>query len=120
MCGECCRAPVVLITKPEDYRRWIRQGRSDILQYASPPPLGDYGDFYTDNKGGQGSGYCPFIKKVNHRQYVCTIEDTKPKVCKEFWCEWAYGLGKKGIPFKTEYGWTDKAKRLGYGKINNQ
>ena len=120
MCGKCCRAPIVLITKPEDYRRWIRQARWDILKYASVPPLRGYGDLWTDINGSQGSGYCPFIWKVSHCRYMCTIQDTKPKVCKEFRCEWAYGIGKKGIPFKTECGWTDKAKHLGYGKANSQ
>jgi len=115
MCGECCRAPVVLITKPEDYRRWTRQGRWDILRYASEPVLQGYGDLWIDIKGSENSSYCPFIKKVRHDKYICTIHDTKPKVCKEFRCEWAYGVGNKGIPFKTERGWTDKAKQLGYG-----
>ena len=115
MCGECCRAPVILITKPVDYRRWKRQGRSDILQCASVPPLQGYGDLWIDIKDSEGSSYCPFIKKFSHNKYNCTIQDTKPKVCKEFWCEWAYGIGNKGIPFKTERGWTDKAKQLGYG-----
>ena len=118
MCGECCRAPVVLITKTEDYRRWILEGRSDILKYASVPPLRGYGDLWIDINGSEESGYCPFIRKVSHRRYICTIQDTKPRVCKEFWCEWAYGIGKKGIPFKTERGWTDKARNLGYGKTN--
>jgi hypothetical protein len=27
-----------------------------------------------------------------------------------------YGAGKKGVPFKTDCGWTDKARKLGYGK----
>ena len=116
MCGKCCKAPVVLITKPEDYRRWIRQGRSDILKYASVPPLRGYGDFWIDIRGSQGSGYCPFIQKASRCRYMCMIQDTKPRVCKEFRCEWAYGIGKKGIPFKTDRGWTDKAKYLGYGK----
>jgi Fe-S-cluster containining protein len=119
MCGKCCIAPVVLITKPEDYRRWVRQGRSDILQYTSVPPLQGYGDLWIGIKGSKGSDYCPFIKKIGHDKYTCTIHETKPKVCKEFHCEWAYGIGNKGIPFKTERGWTDKAKKLGYGQSGN-
>ncbi|MFC2015236.1 YkgJ family cysteine cluster protein [Chloroflexota bacterium] len=116
MCGECCRAPVILITKPSDYRRWTHQGRLDILQYASVPPAQGYGDLGVNVEGGEESGYCPFIKKVSHSEYICTIQSTKPKVCKEFRCEWAYGTGNKGVPFKTEQGWTDKAKKLGYGQ----
>jgi len=120
MCGECCQAPVILITKPSDYRRWVHQGRSDILHYASVPPRQGYGDLRIDIKAGEGPSYCPFIKKISRYKYICTIQDTKPKVCKEFWCEWAYGVGKKGIPFKTERGWIEKAKQLGYGKTNNR
>ena len=116
MCGECCKAPVVLITKPADYKRWISQGRTDILECASVPPLWGYGDLWIDIKGGEGSEYCPFIEKVGPDKYICTIHDTKPKVCKEFRCEWAYGVGEKGVPFKTERGWTDRAKQMGYGQ----
>ncbi len=120
MCGECCRAPVILITKPEDLSRWTRQGRSDILQYASVPPQQGYGDLWIDIDDSERSSYCPFIKKVSHNKYICTIQNTKPIVCKEFRCEWAYWAGNKGIPFKTERGWTDKAKQLGYGQTNNR
>ena len=118
MCGECCRAPVILITKPADYMRWTSQGRSDILQYASVPPLKGYGDLWLHIDRSERSGYCPFIRKVSRNKYICTIHDTKPRVCKEFRCEWAYGIGKKGVPFKTERGWTDKAKQLGFGQTN--
>jgi len=120
MCGRCCKAPVILITKPGDYRRWIRQGRSDILRYASVRTRQGYGDLRIDAEAGEGLSYCPFIKTVSHYKYICTIQDTKPKVCKEFWCEWAYRIGKKGIPFRTERGWTDKARQLGYGQTKKR
>ena len=120
-CGKCCRAPVILITKPSDYQRWVSQGRADILSYASEPPYHGYGDLWMNIDGSEASGYCPFIRKVSHDdKYSCTIQDTKPKVCKEFRCEWAYGIGQKGIPFKTDRGWTDKAKQLGYGQPNKR
>ena len=119
MCGECCRAPVILITKPSDYRRWTRQGRSDILRYVSVPPVQGYGDLWINIEGGEEQSYCPFIKKVEHSKYICTIQTTKPKVCREYHCEWAYGVGKKGVLFKSDRGWTDKAKNLGYGQANN-
>ena len=120
MCGECCRAPVILITQTEDYQRWVRQGREDILKYASEPPIDGYGDLWIDIKDYEGSsGYCPFLKKVGNYKFKCSIYNTRPKVCKEYRCEWAYAEGKKGIPFKTERGWTDKALKLGYGQTNN-
>lgn len=115
-CGKCCTAPVVLITKPSDYLRWERQGRDDILKYATVPPLKGYGDLWIDIKGTENSGYCPFIRQTDEGKFICAIHDTKPEVCREFYCEWAYGAGKKGVPFRTERGWTDKAKKLGYGQ----
>jgi Fe-S-cluster containining protein len=105
-----------MITKPSDYRRWVQQGREDILKYATVPPTGGYGDLWRDPEDGEVITHCPFIKKTDDDRYICTIQDTKPKVCREYRCEWAYGAGKKGVPFKTDCGWTDKAKKLGYGK----
>ncbi len=120
MCGKCCSAPTVMITKPSDYRRWVQQGREDILKYATVPPTGGYGDLWRDPEDGEVITHCPFIKKTDDDRYICTIQDTKPKVCREYRCEWAYGAGKKGVPFKTHCRWTDKAKKLGYGKPRNQ
>ena len=119
MCGKCCSAPTVMITKPSDYKRWLKQGREDILQYASVPPPHGYGDLWKDTQDGETPTHCPFIQKISDDKYICTIQDTKPKVCREYRCEWAYGMGKKGIPFKTDCGWTDKAKKAGYGKTDN-
>ena len=114
MCSYCCRAPIVLTITPADYRRWKRQGRSDILRYVSVSTEQSYGTLWIDMEDGEEPSYCPFLNKVSDDKCICTIQDTKPKVCKEFRCEWSYGVGKKGIPFKTERGWTDRARRLGY------
>lgn len=115
-CGECCRAPMVMITRTSDYKRWAAQGRDDILKLTAVPPPGGYGDFLTDTGKTENPEYCPFIEKIGDDKFICTIYDTRPKVCKTFRCEWCYGVGKKGVPFKTDSGWTDRAKQLGYGK----
>lgn len=114
MCSECCKNPV-MITKPSDIRRWIHQGRFDILKHASPANKEVYGDLNIHIKDSEISDYCPFVRNISFNKYACVIHDTKPKVCKEFYCESAYGIGIKGIPFKTENGWTRKAEQLGYG-----
>jgi Fe-S-cluster containining protein len=114
MCGYCCRAPIALIVMLEDYERWKRQGRSDILRYASARTSEGCGTLWIDADKDKELSYCPFLKKVGGDKHICTIQDTKPTVCREFWCEWSYGVGKKGIPFKTDRGWTDKARQLGY------
>jgi len=111
---------MVQITKTSDYKRWVEQGRKDILKLATVPPLRGYGDFLTDISKTEDPEYCPFIEKISDHKFICTIHDTKPKVCKTFRCEWCYGIGKKGVPFKTDSGWTDRAKQLGYGKGCNK
>jgi Fe-S-cluster containining protein len=116
MCGKYYSAPALMITKPSDYKRWVEQGREDILQYASVPPPQGYGDLWRDPENGEAITHCPFAQEIENNKYICTIHDTKPKVCREYRCEWSYGAGKKGVPFKTDCGWTDKALKMGYGK----
>lgn len=115
MCGKCCReGGSELIMTPSDYRRWKRQGRWDILRYAWVGLPQGHGDLWIDSKTGEELLYCPFLKEISAGKYVCEIYDTRPKVCREFWCEWSYGVGKKGVPFKTAKGWGEKAMQLGY------
>jgi Fe-S-cluster containining protein len=103
---------------PEDYRRWRDQKRHDILQYIPRPEvyanLGDNWVDWMDPLTGEVLQHCPFLKRIGRGKYFCLIYDTKPRVCKEFWCEWSYRAGKKGVPFKGAGGWTKKAKELGY------
>jgi Fe-S-cluster containining protein len=116
MCGKCCKELGHGLTiVSEDYRRWKRQRRTDILSYVwIPEGSNGYGDIWIDPRTAEDLDHCPFLTKIGRGKYVCGIHDTKPKVCKEFWCEWAYGAGKKGIPFKSMNGWGEKAKQLGY------
>lgn len=120
MCGICCRELDVdqMTMMPSDYRRWKRQGRQDILRHAIVMTPQGYGDLNLlfDMEKEKYLRYCQFLKRVGRGKYICTIHDTKPKVCKEFWCEWSYGVGEKGTPFKTDCGWEEKARELGYGE----
>jgi Fe-S-cluster containining protein len=114
-CGRCCKEEGSGFTMmPSDYRRWKRQGRHDILRYVSQyEGHADYGDIWVDwidPETGEVLGHCPFLHKVHREKYTCAIHHTKPTICKRFWCEWAYGIGKKGVPFRRMAGWTGKAK----------
>lgn len=115
MCGKCCKEGGSELTMtPSDYRRWKRQGRQDILRYARLSAQPDHGDLWIDSKTGEELFRCPFLKEISTGKYVCEIYNTRPKVCREFWCEWSFGVGEKGVPFKTGRGWEEKARQLGY------
>jgi Fe-S-cluster containining protein len=116
MCGECCRRiGFALAITTRDWRRWIKEGREDILQYVRPSRMIDRrfrftelsreeglrdiwvcGDVWIHPKTGHNLNKCPFLKSVSQKKYVCTIHDTKPEVCRQFWCDYAYGVGNRG------------------------
>lgn len=119
MCGKCCLelGPELYITAG-DYRRWKHQGRDDILSYADiTPDFSDFGELWYDPETEEELDRCPFLLKIDFSKFICAIQETKPKACKDFWCEWAYGAGERGIPFRTMRGWSQKARQLGYGKV---
>jgi len=104
---------------PEDYQRWKKEQRYDILRYI---PYGEHyallGDAWVDwidPDSGEVLQCCPFLVKTDLAVCSCLIHDTKPRVCQEFWCEWSYGVGARGVPFKRAGGWTRRAIELGYG-----
>jgi len=117
-CGQCCiKLGLDLIMTPGDYRRWKHQGREDILRYARASSKGGgWGYLWFDPETNLELDRCPFLTKSEADAYSCAIQETKPQVCKQFWCEWSYGVGERTIPFKVIAGWTDKAIKLGYGK----
>lgn len=109
-CGKCCiELGCELTMVREDYIRWKSQRRLDILRYAWIPDLSDgWGDLWIDPETGEDVDVCPYLKQSAHGKYLCEIYDTKPKVCREFWCEGSYGVGEKGVPFKTGRGWLER------------
>jgi len=117
-CGACCRGErhYGLILLPGDYERWIQEKREDILCYIENSVYGLHRAIIWKNANtGKYLDYCPFLQEVDNGKYKCTIQDTKPTICKLFWCAWAYGEGEKGVAFKTFNGWTEKARNLSYG-----
>lgn len=90
---------------PADFKRWKDERREDILHYV---PLHnanvldhDVWIDWVDPDTHESLVYCPFLRMVDHRAYVCTINETKPHICSNFWCEWAYGVGRRGQPLRS-------------------
>jgi len=107
-CGKCCIVQGSGFTMmPEDYRRWKSQLRRDILLYiwrcgvpSECEITGDVWIDWIDPKTGEILKHCPFLRKVGRARYTCTIHDTKPRICERFWCEAAFGVGGRGVPFR--------------------
>lgn len=106
-----------------DYQRWKKQGRDDILHYIPRPEryaqLGDTWVDWIDPETGEVLQCCPFLATTGQGSCYCLIHETKPRVCREFWCEWSYRAGARGVPFKRAGGWSAKAKELGYDSPSN-
>jgi Fe-S-cluster containining protein len=112
-CGKCCEGVELVGTiqaTKEDLIRWKKEGRKDILKHVfisskgkettgdkislneiknlilrtdfknNPEFIeGDFADFC----GTKDFIICPFLKKPN----ICKIQDTKPEVCKNYFCD---------------------------------
>jgi Fe-S-cluster containining protein len=106
-CGKCCLVQGSGFTMmPEDYGRWRSQGRYDILRYVwlcrVPSDCEGKWDVWIDwidPQTGENLKHCPFLKRADRGRYTCAIYDTKPRICERFWCERAFGAGKRGMPF---------------------
>ena len=85
-CGRCCReAQGFLQATSEDIKRWRSQHRQDILSYADIYPL-DVADLWFDPVTHEELCWCPFLGKVGLKEYACTIYETKPEQCNDWYC----------------------------------
>ena len=89
-CGKCCTNSDYmgsLEATGADVKRWRRQGRGDILRFAivMGPSNNPHADLWVDNQTGEERRRCPFVRKVrNQNRYLCTIYETRPKVCRDY------------------------------------
>lgn len=97
-CGRCCTNASFMgsmgATK-SDVKRWRKEARSDILQYAyvydyKDGSIGDrfdfpFADLWINPRSGHEMKRCPFVRKVrNQPRYTCLIYDTRPEACREY------------------------------------
>lgn len=70
-----------------DVQRWRDEERVDILMWCEligeePQP---WGDLWVDQIGEREVKRCPFVRKKRGKdQYVCTIYETRPEVCRTY------------------------------------
>jgi Fe-S-cluster containining protein len=95
-CGKCCINTAFmgsLQATGEDIKRWRREGRHDILRFASVlgPAANPYADLWIDQQTENERLRCPFVRKVRgQKRYLCTVYETRPQVCRDY-TPWAPG-----------------------------
>ena len=109
-CGSCCIQLEGFSPTQKDIKRWVKQQRTDILQYGFswdedcsflPEEEKSILEFLTSNdmdmwfnpETSKESPLCPFLKVKDERKFVCLIQDTKPTICKQYKCKPSKMLG---------------------------
>jgi Fe-S-cluster containining protein len=79
-CGQCCEAfGGHLNASSVDLERWRRLGRDDLLRRVSA-----VGWIWIDPETGLLERSCPFLQRTGPDRQVCTINDLKPDICRDY------------------------------------
>ena len=92
-CGKCCfEMGAKIYATPDDIKRWMEEGRADVLRhvfvYHYHDPLEgekiEGGEVWFDRHGNR-LDHCPFVEERDGMVY-CRIHETKPQQCREYKC----------------------------------
>lgn len=79
-CGECCESfGGHLHASTSDLERWRREGREDLLTRVNR-----LGWIWVDPETKETLERCPFIVKISEQQSICSIQETKPDICRAY------------------------------------
>jgi Fe-S-cluster containining protein len=82
-CGKCCLANLIAYVTDEDWERWRREGRDDILRIIAHEHAVWAGDHLISSDDGRYLHGCPFLQ-WDDDHYTCTIYETRPAVCRHY------------------------------------
>lgn len=79
-CGHCCDSfGGHLHASKNDLERWQVEGRDDLLEKVNR-----LGWVWVDPQTKQLIDPCPFIKQIEPGRRVCSINNTKPDICRDY------------------------------------
>lgn len=79
-CGRCCESfGGHLNASKADLARWRRLGRTDLLRRVSA-----IGWIWLNPETGSLEPSCPFLERVGPDRAICSINDVKPDVCRDY------------------------------------
>ena len=82
-CGKCCFVDLIAYAQKEDFERWRKEGRQDILNIIEHRHLVGAGDRMISADTGDYSHECPFLYDEGEK-FLCSIYETRPLVCREY------------------------------------
>jgi len=82
-CGRCCLANVIAYVTEEDFLRWEREGRKDILKIIKNEGGVWAGDHFISRQTGRPLRGCPFYA-FDGNGFGCVIYNTRPAVCRRY------------------------------------
>jgi len=82
-CGVCCLADAHAYITDEDRKRWIKEGRQDILATLEREHAIWAGDHLISSVDGRYLHGCIFLA-LDGGHYKCTIYETRPKTCRDY------------------------------------
>lgn len=79
-CGSCCEAfGGHLHAAKDDLERWRREGRDDLLSRVNRLDW-----IWVDPETRALVERCPFILRIDAERSICSINDTKPAMCRAY------------------------------------
>lgn len=82
-CGKCCFVDFTAYAGPEDFERWKREGRQDILNRIKQRHLLWAGDRIVSADTGGHPRECLFLLESG-KELICSIYETRPLVCRDY------------------------------------
>lgn len=79
-CGRCCDSfGGHLNASAQDLARWKQEGREDLLSRVNR-----LGWIWVDPETKQMLDPCPFLQQIDEQRKGCSINDTKPDICRAY------------------------------------
>ena len=82
-CGKCCFVDLTAYAEQEDYDRWRKENRQDILEMIGQRHLVWAGDRMISSETGNYPRECPFLYSSGDL-WLCSIYETRPAVCRNY------------------------------------
>jgi uncharacterized protein len=87
LCGECCRAMGEIISILEETGPLqFRIGYTTTGEERNVTVDRDKEDLFRAFTSGRSSLACPFLRKGGHQEFICSVHESRPNLCRQYSC----------------------------------